>query len=184
MRMRARRVCWLMPGSKGSGLVGDGGRTSGPDGKNAVISMVNQFNPSVVVIEDKSTGQSLLQELPGTAGAAFLPFEPDADKITRLGVESPVIEEGRVMLPENATWLNEYEREMASFPNSEYMDQADVTSMALRWLRERFNVIESGLPERGVRDPEMSGVNRIEAASEDPDSHRGGPGKSRVARKR
>jgi predicted phage terminase large subunit-like protein len=116
-----------------------------PQGKRAVVSEYEwareQFAaPHALVIEDKSTGSSLLQELREDTTLPLLPFEPDADKVTRLGVESPAIEAGNVWLPEQAAWINDYEREMINFPNSDTMDQADMTSMALRYFREGANI--------------------------------------------
>jgi len=110
-----------------------------PKGKRAVKNQAHKFNPTEIVIEDKSTGQSLIQELPEEKDFSFsiIAFEPDADKVTRLSVESPAIESGRVYLPEEAEWLIDFEGELASFPNSATKDQADALSMGLRHIRDK-----------------------------------------------
>ena len=102
-----------------------------PDGKQAAISLAAKWNPHAIVIEDKSTGQSLLQEL---VGLPVIPFEPEGDKVTRLSVESPAIEAGMVLLPSKAAWLFDFEREISNFPNSATKDQADMLSMALKYF--------------------------------------------------
>lgn len=112
-----------------------------PTGKRAILSEYEwasgQFGPpSALVIEDKSTGASLIQEFMEETTLPVVRFEPEKDKVTRLGVESPTIEAGNVWLPRTAEWLNDFEREIQSFPNSTTMDQADMLSMALRYFRD------------------------------------------------
>jgi predicted phage terminase large subunit-like protein len=89
-----------------------------------------------VLIEDTSTGASLLQELGDQTAMPLLAFEPTQDKVTRLGVESPAIEAGNVWLPESAEWLSDFEREIANFPNASTADQGDMVSMTLKHFRE------------------------------------------------
>lgn len=109
-----------------------------PEGKRAVKDLRQRFSPISVVIEDKSTGQSLLQELPvEDVTGIFLPFEPEGDKVARLAVEADAIRAGKVLLPRSAPWLNTFEQEIMSVPAADYMDQADGLSMMLKWFRER-----------------------------------------------
>lgn len=108
-----------------------------PRGKRAVESLAQRDNPHAVVVEDASTGASLLQELGQEAMLPLVSFRPEGDKVVRLAVETPLIEAGKVLLPRAAPWLAEYERELAAFPNSATQDQADMTSMTLKFLRDR-----------------------------------------------
>lgn len=105
-----------------------------PAGKRMVKSLAQKYNPHVIVIEDKSTGSSLLQELKLETTYPLIPFLPDADKVTRLSVESPMIEAGNVYLPQSAPWLPAFEMEIGSFPLGATMDQADMLSMALKYF--------------------------------------------------
>ena len=112
-----------------------------PEGRRAVTSEYEWCSahlapPHAVLIEDKSTGSSLLQELGDQTSMPLLAVLPEKDKVTRLGVESPAIEAGNVWLPESAEWLSDFEREIANFPNSDTMDQADCLSMSLKHFRE------------------------------------------------
>lgn len=116
-----------------------------PEGKRTAGNLMLQWQPNVVLIEDKSTGQSLIQELRlnGVTDSLgnkhyfnIIPILPCNDKLTRMSVESPAIESGRVWLPENAPWLPEYELTMTKFPLSAISDPVDSTSQALHWLRE------------------------------------------------
>ncbi len=75
-----------------------------PDVKRAVQSKYDQFKPQAVLIEDKASGQSLLQELRHTR-IPVIAIQPENDKITRLNSVSTIFEAKQVYLPENAPWL-------------------------------------------------------------------------------
>ena len=47
---------------------------------------------------------------------------------------TPVIEVGKVFLPESAPWLDDYLDTMAAFPNADHDDDVDSTTQALNWL--------------------------------------------------
>lgn len=112
-----------------------------PAGRHMVYALAQKWNPNEIVIENKSTGQSLLQEL---AGLPAVPCEPEGDKVMRLACETAAIEAGLVYLPDaakvKAPWLFDFESEIASFPKSQYKDQADMLSMALKFFRNNRNL--------------------------------------------
>lgn len=109
-----------------------------PQGLSAVKSLAAKWKPNAVLVEDKSSGQSVLQQL-RQEGFSFnlIGTNPVADKQTRMDAETPAIEAGRVFLPESAQWLAEYEMELCLFPNNEHDDQVDSTSQFLAWSRNR-----------------------------------------------
>jgi predicted phage terminase large subunit-like protein len=108
-----------------------------PEGKRTVINLALKWSPSALLIEDKSSGTSLIQDLKKETKLPVLAIEPEADKVTRMSVESPTIESGRVWLPESAPWLFDFESEISGFPNASHDDIVDSTSQALRWLTKR-----------------------------------------------
>lgn len=59
----------------------------------------------------------------------------DRDKVTRASAVTPMIEAGRVLLPESAPFLDEYLDELSVFPASKNDDWTDSTVQALNWLR-------------------------------------------------
>lgn len=90
------------------------------------------------VIEDKASGQSLLQQLavprPGAGGPVLtLPYKPPtgSTKESRADSVMPVFRAGTVLLPESAPWLSDWIAEHLDFPASAFNDQVDTTSMAL-----------------------------------------------------
>lgn len=93
-----------------------------PEGKRTVISLAIKWNPSAILVEDKSSGMSVIQDLKQETLLPVLAIEPENDKITRMSVETPTIESGRVWIPETAQWLFDFESEISSFPNGSHDD--------------------------------------------------------------
>jgi predicted phage terminase large subunit-like protein len=63
--------------------------------------------------------------------------EPVGDKQMRLWAQCATMEQGLVHLPKSAPWLDDYLRELTSFPNSRHDDQVDSTVQAIAWLSAR-----------------------------------------------
>jgi predicted phage terminase large subunit-like protein len=105
-----------------------------PDLKRAVKNQASLHSPAIVLIEDKASGTSLIQEL-RAEGFSLVQAAPgiDGDKIMRLRAQTAKIEGGFVLLPKEAPWLNTYVLELISFPNSKHDDQVDSTVFALAW---------------------------------------------------
>ena len=95
--------------------------------KRAAISLAAKWQPDAVLIEDKASGQSLIQDLRAETRLPVIAQRPEADKLTRMSAVSPTIEAGRLFLPVNAAWLADYEAELATFPNAAHDDQVDMT---------------------------------------------------------
>lgn len=104
--------------------------------RKAAKALAERFKPHALLIEDKASGQQLIQDLRNETALPVIPIEPEGDKVTRASVESPQIESGRVWLPEAAEWMLDYEMEVGRFPLSKHKDMVDSTSQALRWIRE------------------------------------------------
>ena len=83
-------------------------------------------------VEDKASGQSLIQELRMESGIAIIPYKlPPGDKVSRANSVTPIIEGGRVYLPQTAPWLDDFMTEMQQFPSSKHDDQVDALVMAV-----------------------------------------------------
>jgi predicted phage terminase large subunit-like protein len=90
------------------------------------------------VIEDKSSGIQLIQDLRNEGVHKIVEYKPPpgADKVMRLHACSDRFENGRVFLPRSAPWLDEYVTELVGFPGTKHDDQVDSTTQALDHLRE------------------------------------------------
>jgi predicted phage terminase large subunit-like protein len=110
-------------------------RLTFPQLKKAVVENFRKFDVSKVLVEDRSSGISLLQEL-RLEIYCLEAYGPGAgqDKLMRLAAQSIKFESGRVYLPSDATWLKEFKSEIIGFPGTKHDDQVDSTSQALEYL--------------------------------------------------
>ena len=102
-------------------------------------------NPHIVLIEDKSTGEAIIQILRADPRWRW-PIEavmPPAgmDKVVRFAAATPAMREGFMWLPKKAhpsckSWQGRYEDELFRYPNCPEKDQGDMTSQFLNWRRE------------------------------------------------
>lgn len=109
-----------------------------PELKRRMVELAARWQPHAILIEDKASGQSLLQDMRREQPQLpVIAMQPKADKVTRFAQVTPMIEAGRVALPREASWLAEFEAELVSFPNGAHDDQVDALSQYLNWVRTR-----------------------------------------------
>jgi predicted phage terminase large subunit-like protein len=111
-----------------------------PDLKRTAVQHALEFQANVILIEDKGSGTSLIQDLLMNATQGiFYPIGiiPEGDKITRMSAQSLRIEAGHVVLPRGALWLDEFRSEILQFPYGKHDDQVDSMSQFLNWVCQR-----------------------------------------------
>ena len=97
----------------------------------------------MILIEDKSAGISLIQDLQ-RAGLPVRSYNPGlADKTMRLNLVAPIIERGRVYIPESTVnpgmardWAETLVSQICAFPEVRHDDLVDSTTQALRIMRD------------------------------------------------
>ena len=120
------------------------GRWDFPELKEVAYNLYNEFDPDMILIEQKATGTPLTHEL-RRMGIPVTPFTPSrgADKFTRMNSCAPVFESGMVWRPDNS-FADEVVEECAAFPNGENDDLADsMTQAILRFRQGGFIVTPS-----------------------------------------
>ena len=105
-----------------------------PDLRRTVVRLKNDFQATMVVVENAGSGISLYQDLQGARPEWIFNLNPQGDKASRLAHQSAKIEAGRVYLPKKASWLSPFESENAAFPNGKHDDQVDSMTQFLRTL--------------------------------------------------
>jgi predicted phage terminase large subunit-like protein len=131
-----------------------------PDLKRAVKRLAVLHSANVVLVEEQSSGVSLLQELRAERFSIAQPAPSlPGDKIMRLRAQTAKIEGGFVLFPKEATWLAEYIKELISFPNSKHADQVDSTVYALAWMT-------LALRWPGWTDEALAGLDRFTTSLE------------------
>lgn len=107
-----------------------------PELRKTIIRMAEEFGTEAILLEDKASGQSLLQDLRRSERRLpLIAVMPTRDKVTRFAAVTPQLEAGHLALPEDATWLAEFERELLGFPQAEHDDQVDALSQYLSWRK-------------------------------------------------
>ena len=107
-----------------------------PDLKKAVINFAERDNPDVILIEDKSSGIALIQDLKTDTKLPVIPVNPVQSKVVRLDCCAPLIESGQVWLPTKAPWLIDLEQELINFPNIVSKDSVDSISQFLNYVKK------------------------------------------------
>ena len=105
--------------------------------KRTIAEMAEKFAPQAILIEDKASGQSLLQDLRHGSALPVIPILPKGDKIYRTARITPLLEAGRVCFVHHSAWMAELEAELLAFPRGRYDDQVDALTQGLLWLEER-----------------------------------------------
>jgi predicted phage terminase large subunit-like protein len=107
-----------------------------PDLKRWFLAMAARWMPQVVLLEDKASGQQLLQDIRREHALPVVAVRPQQDKVTRFAAVSALIEAGRLALPRQAAWLADFEAELFSFPAGAHDDQVDALTQYLDWVRD------------------------------------------------
>lgn len=104
--------------------------------RQRIIELAERDSPHAILIEDKASGQSLLQDLRQETTLPLIPVLPKQDKITRFARITPLIEGGRLFIRPHTPWLTEFETEVLSFPATKHDDQVDALSQLLNWWQK------------------------------------------------
>jgi predicted phage terminase large subunit-like protein len=107
-----------------------------PELKRQVALQADFWKPSEIYIENRASGQSLVQELKLATSYPVIAIEVDKDKETRASAVTGYYEAGKVFFPEGVAWVATVEDELASFPGGLYDDIVDAISQALNRLRD------------------------------------------------
>jgi len=114
-----------------------------PTLRRRVISWAERDNPVAILIEDKSSGQSLIQELRSSTSLPIIPIEPEGNKTFRAVEASGQVEAGLVHLPQSSPWLTDFEGEFFGFPLTTHDDQVDSVTQFLAWVRNWSASVQS-----------------------------------------
>jgi predicted phage terminase large subunit-like protein len=108
-----------------------------PELYRKVLSHAAAYAATAVLIEQAGNGAPLIQHLWHESKLRPIAIRPERDKLVRLEAQSAVIEAGYVLLPERASWLDDFRDEMLAFPYGRHDDQVDSVSQFLAWAERR-----------------------------------------------
>jgi predicted phage terminase large subunit-like protein len=127
-----------------------------PELKRAAIALAQRFQPGKILVEEKSSGIQLIQEL-AQIRMEVTSCTPSGDKQKRLLLNTAPIETGRMRIPQQAPWLKDYIGELITFPRGQYADQVDSTTQALEWIKNTppepaiFPIMREQLEKQGIK---------------------------------
>lgn len=110
----------------------------------------DEFSPDWFIIEKKSSGISVIQELRRQPDIPLFEYVPDKDKMSRLQSALPTMKSGCVWFPENMTFTEPVINELLQFPAGKNDDFVDTVSMVINWMRMNAVLLQPG--ERGYKD--------------------------------
>ena len=113
-------------------------------GKEALANLILKWNPTEVLIEDKSTGTSLLSDLPYVLGVncpklTAIPVKAGDNKKKRAARAADVMRYLNNVLPIHSHWKDKFLKEILFFPNSAYDDQVDSMSQFYNYIQDEQN---------------------------------------------
>lgn len=111
-----------------------------PELLKTVDALAHKWRPFNILIEDKASGQSLIQDMKRKTRWAITPVQVDKDKRVRASLASPLVESSRVYLPEGLPWVQDYVDSMATFPNAAHDDDVDASTLLLNYLSTSFSL--------------------------------------------
>lgn len=114
------------------------GKVEAPELEATAIRNFEKWKPMAVVIEDKSSGSSLIQNLRRKTTLPVIAFDPgQRDKEVRAIAATPTVEAGKCFLPRRASWLPDFLAEHERFPNDVHDDMVDTTSTMVEYFNRR-----------------------------------------------
>ncbi|MFM7851286.1 MAG: phage terminase large subunit [Flammeovirgaceae bacterium] len=123
-----------------------------PSLKAKVIEMTQRHKPTHILVEDKSSGQSLIQELRQTSLPVIaIKIQAGQDKIARASSATGAIEAGKIYVPENAEWLHEVKKQLVRFSfdkelqKKQHDDIVDSVSQFINWWQGALQIDYKGI---------------------------------------
>jgi hypothetical protein len=108
-----------------SSMCGGSGRT--------FLRLAERWRPHYLLVEDAASGQSLVQTLRAGTRLPVKAIKVDRDKESRAAAILPLIESGKVFLPQGAEWVAQFVDECASFPAGAHDDCVDALTQVLNY---------------------------------------------------
>jgi predicted phage terminase large subunit-like protein len=107
-------------------------RLEAPDIIPAMEKFIDKWNMSWLGVEDSSFGLGVVQ-MARRKGLPIRNLKADKSKVARAIPAAAGLEAGKIYFRQGATWLNDFEKELTSFPTGQHDDQVDVLAYAARF---------------------------------------------------
>lgn len=89
------------------------------------------YNLQCAVVENKASGTGLIQQANRVPGLIVREVQADKDKVTKAMSAAPVCQAGRVYIPNNASWVEQFLIEVCSFSPTMAHKHDDITDVLI-----------------------------------------------------
>ena len=117
-----------------------------PELKNKILELIEKYKPIAILIEDKSNGSSMIQDLHADNNN-IIAIKPIKSKECRVNDILTTLEAGSFFIAKNQLWTQELEIELLSFPACKHDDQVDSISQFINWYNFGRKVIHQYEPK-------------------------------------
>lgn len=111
-----------------------------PELRRSAIRLARDYAADTLLIEDAASGAQLIQVLRKDEPADVprpIAQTPRGDKASRVAGATSKFENGEVLLPREAPWLSEFQRELLGFPVARHDDQVDAIVQLIQYQISR-----------------------------------------------
>jgi predicted phage terminase large subunit-like protein len=132
------------------------GRFGFPELIAKVKALYASYDARMLCIEKAASGQSLIQMLKKEAKIPIEEMKPLKSKTTRLQAVAPLMEFGRVQFVE-AEWIDDFLRELTTFPFVKHDDRTDAFTWALTYYSMKLDTVDRGLQDSIIQNKRFFG---------------------------
>jgi predicted phage terminase large subunit-like protein len=117
------------------------GKWEYPHLRRLLSEICEKHHPKSVCVEDAASGTAIIQELTQSTRLPIIPIQARGSKEARAEAITPILEAGKLWLPESAPWLDAFESELLRFPAGAHDDQVDALVLTLTRLSARRRIV-------------------------------------------
>jgi predicted phage terminase large subunit-like protein len=102
--------------------------------RHRFVRYFRRHRPSAILVEKAANGPALISVMKPKHRKLVHEVAPKSSKTARLRPHIDTILARRILLPENASWRDEFVAEFVEFPHGDFTDQVDTTTQFLDWI--------------------------------------------------
>jgi predicted phage terminase large subunit-like protein len=102
--------------------------------RHRFVRYFRRHRPTAILVEKAANGPALISVMKPKHRKLVHEIVPKSSKTARLRPHIETILARRILLPENASWRDEFIAEFVEFPHGDFTDQVDATTQFLDWI--------------------------------------------------
>jgi predicted phage terminase large subunit-like protein len=138
-----------------------------PELKAKAKTMGAKWSPEAFLVEDKASGQSLIQELKRDTLLPIVAVQVDRDKVERANAATPSWEAGIIFVPEDAPWVDDFLENLYGFPKLAHDDDVDAFTQLVLYVVNGmgiFGVLEAAKKQKAEMEASRESMNKVQVS--------------------